>query len=51
MSLTLLTAVAFKQVVSTHLPSISTSTLDKYVLCGFLMQVLVVAQNAIASTR
>ena len=50
MSLTLLlTAVAFKQVVSTHLPSISyLTTLDKYVLCGFLMQVLVVAQNAIA---
>ena len=50
MSLTLLlTAVAFKQVVSMHLPSISYLTsLDKYVLCGFGMQVLVVAQNAAA---
>ena len=52
MSLTLLlTAVAFKQVVSTHLPSISYLTiLDKYVLCGFLMQVLVVFQN-VSDTR
>ena len=41
MSLTLLlTAVAFKQVVSTHLPAISYQTLlDQYVLCGFFMQV------------
>jgi hypothetical protein len=50
MSLTLLlTAIAFKQVVSMHLPSISyLTTLDKYVLFGFGMQVLVVAQNAAA---
>ena len=52
MSLTLLlTAVAFKQVVASHLPSISYFTLlDKYVMCGFVMQCLVVLQNAIAAS-
>jgi len=50
LSLTLLlTAVAFKQVVSSYLPAISyLTTLDKYILCGFLMQVLVVLQNTLA---
>lgn len=50
MSLTLLlTAIAFKQVVSSHLPPVSYLTwLDKYVLCGFGMQCLVIIQNAIA---
>merc|ERR1711871_1885688 len=43
----LLTTVAFKQVVSGYLPSISYLTiLDKYIIGGFLMQILVVAQSA-----
>ena len=47
----LLTAVAFKFVVSEKLPSISYLTLlDGYVLCGFAMQVFVVLENAIAHT-
>ncbi len=45
----LLTAVAFKYVVSEKLPSISYLTLlDSYVLCGFGMQVLVVLENSVA---
>jgi len=53
LSLTLLlTAVAFKELVNTYLPPISYSTiLDKYVLCGFVMQVLVVAENAVAKVE
>ncbi|EOD25755.1 hypothetical protein EMIHUDRAFT_421383 [Emiliania huxleyi CCMP1516] len=53
LSLTLLlTAVAFKELVNTYLPQISYSTiLDKYVLAGFIMQVLVVVQNAVAKVE
>ncbi|XP_038057953.1 gamma-aminobutyric acid receptor subunit beta-like [Patiria miniata] len=46
----LLTAVAFKYVVSQSLPTISYLTLlDKYVLCGLILQCLIVSQNAMAS--
>ncbi|XP_072021155.1 acetylcholine receptor subunit alpha-type acr-7-like [Amphiura filiformis] len=46
----LLTAVAFKFVVSQSLPTISYLTiLDKYVLLGLVIQCLMVGQNALAS--
>ncbi|XP_071788742.1 gamma-aminobutyric acid receptor subunit beta-3-like isoform X1 [Asterias amurensis] len=46
----LLTAVAFKYVVSQSLPTISYLTLlDKYVLCGLILQCLIVSQNAMIS--
>jgi len=53
LSLTLLlTAVAFKELVNTYLPQISYLTiLDKYVLAGFIMQVLVIVQNAVAKVE
>ncbi|KAJ8037902.1 Asparagine--tRNA ligase, cytoplasmic [Holothuria leucospilota] len=46
----LLTAVAFKSVVSSMLPKISYLTfLDIYVMCCFILQCLMVAQNAVAA--
>ncbi|KAJ8037905.1 Glycine receptor subunit alpha-3 [Holothuria leucospilota] len=46
----LLTAVAFKSAVSSMLPKIPYLTLlDKYVLCNFILQCLMVAQNAVAA--